>query len=178
MAMRWKREGRAAEGPGGQEGACPSTGQPPSSQHSARLTKSALEGAGLSDPQCCPGSSPTGRHSSSLSHARVERLWGHGAPGPLPRATVPPPVSNQDKDLGLRPTQAAIGQATALHPQTTDRLKVSRQDSSCWTAHTSHSPHTILSETSDGLDHTGMEARAPAPAHSSGPQLHRRLPRG
>lgn len=53
---------------------------------------------------------------------------GHGAPGLFPGVTVPPPVSNHDTDLGLRPTQAATGPATAPHPPTTERLKVSRQD--------------------------------------------------
>lgn len=135
MALRWKREGRAAEGPGGQEGACPSTGQPPAASTApgslslcwralACQTRTVL----LRElTHRAPQLKPESRTSGTALGTRC--TW------PFPWATVPPPVSNQDKDLSLRPTQAAIGQATALHPQTKDRLKVSRQDRSCWTAH-------------------------------------------
>lgn len=73
-----------------------------------------------------PGSSATGRHSSSRSHALVEWLWDtvHLARSPGSLSLL----QCHDTDLGLRPTQVATGQATAPHPPTTERLKVSRQD--------------------------------------------------
>lgn len=101
----------------------------PCQAHTAGLTASALDGAGP-----CPTHTTLPR---DLSH-RAPQLkpesrtggmaLGHGAPGPFLGVTGPPPVSNHDTDLGLRPTQAATGQATAPHPPTTERLKVSRQD--------------------------------------------------